>query len=75
MPWVDELNVQLTLPDPPDVKRTLVGVHDADKPDDGLTDSERVTLPAKPPRLMSVTVEDPVLPDWKPTVAGFGMIE
>ena len=72
---MDELNVQFELADPPEPKATLVGAHDTDSPDDGLADSERDTLPANPPRLVSVRVEEPLLPDWKPTLDGFAVIE
>ena len=67
--------MQLELADPPDVKETLVGEHDTDRLGEGLTDSVRDTFPEKPPRLVRVTVEDPLLPVWKLTVAGFATIE
>ena len=72
---MDELNVQFELADPPELKATLEGEQDNDSPDDGLADSDRDTLPTNPPRLVNVTVEDPLLPDWKPTLDGFAVIE
>ena len=60
--------------EPPDVRETLVGLQDTDKPVEGMTDSERATLPVKPPMLATLTVEVPLEPAWKPTVAGFAEI-
>ncbi len=74
MPWVDELKVQVEVAELPDVKETLVGTHDPDKPVDGLTDSERATLPVKPPRLVRARVEVPLEPAWKPTIVGLAEI-
>ncbi len=68
------LKVQLELAEPPEETARLEGEHDIVKPD-GLATSARDTLPAKPPRLVMVKVDDPVLPVWKPTVAGFAVIE
>ncbi len=70
MPWVDEVNVQVEVAEPPDVKETLVGLQDKFRPVDGVTDEARLTLPAKPPRLVRVIVDVPLEPDWKPTVDG-----
>jgi hypothetical protein len=70
---VDELNVQSELVDPPDVSETTDGEHVMLRPDAGLTDSVRDTLPAKPPRLVREIVEDPLPPDWNATVAGLGV--
>ncbi len=70
VPWVDELKVQVEVAEPPDVRETLLGVQDAERPVDGFAVSERATLPAKPPRLINVTVDVPFEPDWKPTVDG-----
>ncbi len=72
---MDEVKVQFELEDPPEVRAMLVGVQETDSPDDGVVDSERDTLPAKPPRLVSVKVDEALLPDWKPSVDGFAVIE
>lgn len=67
--------MQFELADPPELKATLVGEQTTDSPVDGLTDSERETLPVKPPRLVRATVDEPLLPDWNPTIDGFAVIE
>jgi hypothetical protein len=64
------LNSQLELVEPPESKGSIVGEHETDRPDTGLTDSVRDTLPAKPPRLVTESVEVPLLPDWKAILAG-----
>ncbi len=67
--------MQLEVAELPDVKETLVGLHDTVKPAEGATVAERPTLPVKPPRLVRVSVEVPLEPDWKPTVDGLAEIE
>ncbi len=67
--------MQLEVADPPEVRVTTDGEQDTVRPDAGLTDSVRETLPANPPRLVRVTSDDPELPVWKPTVAGLAVIE
>ena len=70
VPCVDELKVHVELADPPDDSDTLDEEHDTVRPVAGLTDSVSDTLPAKPPRLVTETVEDPLPPDWNATFAG-----
>ena len=72
---MDELKVQFELEEPPADNETLVGEHDTDRPDAGLTDSVRDTFPVKPPRLVRLIVDVPLLPVRKPTVAGFAETE
>ena len=67
---VDEVNVQVDEVVPPEESETLAGEQDTDKPVAGLADSERATLPAKPPRLFRETVDVALAPDWKLRVAG-----
>ncbi len=67
--------MQVEVAECPEVKETLLGVHDTVRPVDGLTDSERLTLPANPPRLARVIVDVPLEPDWKPTAAGLADTE
>ncbi len=75
VPCVDELKVHVELAAPPDVNGKADGAHETFRPVEGLTDSVSETLPAKPPRLVRVTVEDPLPPDWNATLAGFDVIE
>jgi len=67
---VDELKVQFESADPPDVSETPDGEHATVKPVAGVTDFVSDALPAKPPRLVRETVEDPLPPDWNATFAG-----
>ncbi len=75
MPRVEELKVQVEVAELPDVKETLGGLHDTVRPVDGVTDAKRPTLPLKPPRLVRVSVDVPLEPDWKPTEDGLAEIE
>ena len=75
MPWVEELKVQVEVEEVPEFRETLAGLHDTVKPVVGVADAERATLPVKPPRLVRVSVEVPLEPDWKPTVDGLAEIE
>ncbi len=75
VPCVDEVKVHVELAAPPDVNGKAAGAHETVRPVVGLTDSISETLPAKPPRLVSVTAEDPLPPDWNATLAGFDVIE
>ncbi len=70
MPRVEELKVHVEVAELPEVSERLVGLHDTDRPVEGVTDAESPTLPVKPPRLVRVSVEVPLEPDWKPTVDG-----
>ena len=72
---MDELKVQFELEEPPADNDTLVGEQDSARPDAGLTDSVRDTFPVKPPRLVRLIVDVPLLPVRKPTVEGFAETE
>ena len=72
---VDETNVQTEPVEPPEERVTFAGEQKTLSPLEGLTDSVRSIVPAKPPRLVKVTVEVPFTPDWKPTVAGLAEAE
>ena len=52
MLWVDEVNVHVELADTPGERETLVGLHEIVRPVEGATDSVRLTLPEKPPKLV-----------------------
>ncbi len=58
----------------PDVKVTLVGVHDEVRPVEGATDVDRVRDPWNPFRLVTVTVDVPDEPEGKVTVDGLAEI-
>lgn len=75
VPWVDEVNVQVEVEEPPEVKETLVGPQETVRPVEGVTDCEMATVPEKPPRLARVIVDEALEPDWKPTVDGLAEIE
>ncbi len=68
------MNPQLDVADVPDVKVTLVGLHDAVRPVEGATDVDRVRDPWNPFRLVTVTVDGPDKPDGKVTVDGLAAI-
>jgi hypothetical protein len=68
------VKLQFDVPDPPDVKVTLVGVHVVVRPVAGLIVLDNVSVPTKPLRLVSVTVEEPDEPDGKVAVDGFATI-
>ena len=44
-------------------------------PVEGLIENASVTLPANPPRLARLIVEELLLPDWNATLAGFDEME
>ncbi len=75
VPCVDELKAHVELAAPPDVNGKADGAHETVRPVEGLIVSVRDTLPAKPPRLVRVTVDDPLPPDWNATLVGFDVIE
>ncbi len=75
VPCADEVKVHVELVAPPDISGKAAGAHETVRPVEGLTDSINDTLPAKPPRLVSATAEDPLPPDWNATLAGFDVIE
>jgi len=56
-----ELMVRVEEPDPPELKLTLAGLVEADRPV-GATDAERLTMPVKPATLRTVIDEVPELP-------------
>ena len=58
MPPIDELTVRVDVPKPFDVRVTLAGFIEADRPD-GDTVVVNATFPVKPPRLWAVMVEVP----------------
>jgi hypothetical protein len=65
------------VPEPPEVRGTLVGLREALGPlrTVGETVAVRLTVPVKPPKLVSVTVKvtlDPLGTDWE---LGFATIE
>ena len=60
VPPVDEVTVRVDMPELPEVRATLVGLAEAVRPE-GETEVVSATLPANPPRLLSVIVE---APDW-----------
>ena len=68
--WVDEVNVHVELADAPGERETFVGVHEIVRPVEGATDSVRLSLPEKPPKLVRLMVDEALEPDWKPTVDG-----
>ncbi len=73
MPLVEEEKLQFDVAELPLVNARLVGVHVANKPLAGVTAHDSVREPAKPLRLASVTVEEPVEPTGKVTVAGLAV--
>ena len=60
VPPTEELTVSVEVSDPPATTITLVGLREADNPD-GATVTVRTMVPAKPPRLFTVTA---AVPDW-----------
>ena len=56
-----ELTVRVEEPDPPALKLIVPGLMDALRPL-GVTDVERLIVPEKPARLLSVTDDVPELP-------------
>ncbi len=54
------MTVRVEVPEPLDVRETLLGLTDAVRPE-GDTSVARVTLPVKPPRLLRLIDE---VPDW-----------
>jgi len=67
---VEELKLQFELADDPDVRVTLVGVHEAVRPTDGVTVLDTVSVPTKPLRLVTVAVDVPVEPTGNVMVDG-----
>ena len=61
VPTVLELMVRVEEPDPPELKLILAGLVEALRPV-GVTDVERLTMPAKPATLRTVMDEVPELP-------------
>ncbi len=53
-----------------DERETLVGLHEMVSPVEGVTNSARLTLPEKPPRLVRLMLDEALVPDGKPTVDG-----
>ncbi len=68
--WVDEVKRHMELAEPPEEIETVPGLHETVKPVEGVTDSVRLTLPEKPPRLVRLTVDEALEPAGKPTVDG-----
>jgi hypothetical protein len=64
------VKVQVELAELPDERDALVGLHETVSPVEGVTDSARLTLPAKPPRLVRLMLDEALEPDGKPTVDG-----
>jgi hypothetical protein len=56
VPTVLELRVRVEVPEPPDTRATLIGLREAVVPE-GETDAARLTVPAKPFRLVRVMVD------------------
>ncbi len=71
---VEELKLQVDVEDPPEVGVKLVGVHDAVRPVEGVTDFDNVNEPVKPLRLVRVTVDAPDEPIGNVTVDGLAVI-
>jgi len=71
---LDEMNVQVELAELPDERKTLVGLHEAVKPVEGVTDSARFTSPEKFPKLVRLMVDEPLEPDSNPIVDGLAEI-
>jgi len=59
----------------PALTETLVGLSEQLSPLDGVIDSVRLTVPAKPLRLATVIMEVPVVSTFIVTVVGFSEIE
>lgn len=70
MPVVDELKLQVDMAEIPEVKVTLVGVHEPVRPLRGVTVVDRVRDPVNPFRLVSVTVDAPDDPAGNVTIDG-----
>ncbi len=73
VPTVLELTVRVDVPVPPGLRLTLAGFTEAVRPP-GMTDVERLTVPAKPARLVRVMDEVPELPAWTVSVVGLAEI-
>ncbi len=63
----------MEVPELPEVRVKLVGVQEAVRPVDGVTDLDRVSDPAKPLRLLSVITDAPDEPTGKVTVDGLAV--
>jgi len=71
---VDELRLNVEVPEPPDESGTLEVVSDAVRlPDDGVAVS--VIVPVNPPRLVMLMVELPAVPTSMLTVNGLAVKE
>ncbi len=68
--WVGEAKLQKELAEPPDERVTFAGLHETLKPLEGVTDSARLTLPEKFPRLVRSMVDEALDPTGKVTVGG-----
>ena len=55
--------MSVEVPEPPEVKVTLVGLRDTVEPDGGLTAHDRVAVPEKPLRLPRLIVDIADEPD------------
>ncbi len=62
MPIVDEDIVSVDVPDPPEVRGTLVGFREAVRPE-GETNEESDSVPEKPLRLTKLMIDVPEEPD------------
>jgi len=68
--WVDDVKMQRELAEPSDERVTFDGLHETLKPLEGVTDSARLTLPEKFPRLVRLMVDEALDPTGKVTVGG-----
>ncbi len=59
---------------PPAVNVTLVGLKDAVRPVEGVTDAVRLTVPVKPLTLVRVMVDVPEEPTWTVMTVGFAVM-
>jgi hypothetical protein len=62
--------MQVALAELPDERETPVGLHETVRPVEGVTDSAKLTLPEKPPKLARLMVDEALELDVKPTVGG-----
>ncbi len=74
VPTALELTVRVEEPDPPALRLIVPGLIDAFRPM-GVTDVERLIVPVKPARLLSVRDDVPEPPTWMFTVVGLAEIE
>jgi len=64
LPGVEEEMLIVELPEPPEVRVTLVGLRVEVEPDAGTAAVERVTVPENPLRLARLIVAVDENPDW-----------